>query len=142
MQGKLFQSPKLKTGYRYENQFWNPGFTNGIRQFCRYQYFCYEILFYSVASYSQFSFNLLNQNLQNVKTPKSKLGSFVQRYSFKFRAQWCTNFLYCSVLTGGSNVNTRVGVSQPDMESIFQIKNQWNILVIGIYNINYQNHQN
>ena len=30
--------------------------------------------------------NLLNQNLQNVKTPKSKLGSFVQRYPFKFPA--------------------------------------------------------
>ena len=26
------QSPKLKTGYRYENQFWNSGFTN--REFC------------------------------------------------------------------------------------------------------------
>ena len=47
--------------------------------------------------------------------------------------QWCTNFLYCSVLSLGSNVNTRVGVSQPDMGSIFQIKNQWYILVIGIY---------
>ena len=31
--------------------------------------------------------------------------------------QWCTNFLYCSVLSLGSNVNTRVGVSQPDMGS-------------------------
>ena len=30
--------------------------------------------------------NLLNQNIQNVKTPKGILGSFVQRYSFKFRA--------------------------------------------------------
>ena len=29
----------------------------------------------------------LKSNLQNVKTPKRKLGSFVQRYSFKFRAQ-------------------------------------------------------
>ena len=38
--------------------------------------------------------------------------------------QWCTNFLYCSVLSLGSNVNTRVGVSQHDMGSIFQIKNQ------------------
>ena len=28
----------------------------------------------------------LKSNLQNVKTPKRKLGSFVQRYSFKFRA--------------------------------------------------------
>ena len=53
--------------------------------------------------------------------------------------QLCTNFLYCSVLSLGSKVNTRVGVSQPDMGSIFQIKNQWYILVIGIYNINYQN---
>ena len=30
-------SPKLKTGYRYENQFLNPGFTNGFTQFCRYR---------------------------------------------------------------------------------------------------------
>ena len=53
--------------------------------------------------------------------------------------QWCANFLYCSVLSLGSSVNTRVGVSQPDMGSIFQIKNQWYIVVIGIYNINDQN---
>ena len=26
--------------------------------------------------------NLLNQNLQNVKTPKRKIGNFVQRYSY------------------------------------------------------------
>ena len=45
-------------------------------------------------------------------------------------------FLYCSVLSLGSNLNPRIGVQQPDMGSIFQIKNQLNILVIGIYNIN------
>jgi len=28
------QNPKLETAYVYENQFWNPGFTNGGRQFC------------------------------------------------------------------------------------------------------------
>ena len=50
--------------------------------------------------------------------------------------QWCTNFLYCSVLSLGFNVNTRVRVPPPNMGSIFQIKNQLNILVIGIYNIN------
>ena len=33
-------------------------------------------------------------------------------------------------------------MSKPDMGSIFHIKNQWNILVIGNYNINYQNYQN
>ena len=49
-----FQSPKLKTGYRYENQFWNPGFTNGVRQLCGYQYFCNEILFYLGSLYSPF----------------------------------------------------------------------------------------
>ena len=27
------QSPKLKSGYRYKNQFWNRGFTNGVRCF-------------------------------------------------------------------------------------------------------------
>jgi len=57
------QSPKLKTGYRYENKFWNPGFTDGFRQFCRYQYFCHEILYYLVSSYSPLFTNLLNQNL-------------------------------------------------------------------------------
>ena len=78
------QSPKLKTGYRYENQFYNPGFTNGIKQFCGYRYFCYEIF---VSSYSPFFSNLSNKNLQNVKTPKRKLKGFVERYSFKFRTQ-------------------------------------------------------
>ena len=46
-----------------ENQFQYPGFTNGVRQFCGFQYFCYEILFYLVSSYSPFLSNLLNQNL-------------------------------------------------------------------------------
>ena len=41
----ILQSWKLKTGYCYESQFWNPGFVHGVRQFCGYQYFCYEILF-------------------------------------------------------------------------------------------------
>ena len=39
-----------------------------------------------------------------------------------------THLLYCSVLSLGGNVNTR-RMSQPDMGSIFHIKNQWNILV-------------
>jgi len=52
-------------------------------------------------SYSPFLFNLLNQNLQNVKTPKRKLGSFVQRYSFKFRAQY-TRQLSCVAGRAGS----------------------------------------
>ena len=59
----FIQRLKLKTGYRYENQFWNPGFTDGFRQFCGYKYFCYEILFYIVSLYSPFFANLLNQNL-------------------------------------------------------------------------------
>ena len=50
--------------------------------------------------------------------------------------------LYCSVLSlGGKVINTR-RMSQPDMGSIFQIKNQWNILVLGSYYVNYQNYQN
>ena len=47
-----YQSLKLKTGYRYENQFWNPGFTKGVRQFCEYQYFCFDQFFYLVSPYS------------------------------------------------------------------------------------------
>ena len=41
----------------------------------------------------------------------------------------------------GCKVNTR-RMSQPDMGSIFHIKNQWNTLVIGNYNVNLQNYQN
>ena len=55
--------------------------------------------------------------------------------------QKCTHLLYCSVLSLGGNVNTRQ-MLQPDMGSIFHIKNQWNILVIGNYCVNYQNYQN
>ena len=54
--------------------------------------------------------------------------------------QRCTHFLYCSVLSLDGEVNTR-RMSQPDMGSIFHIKNQWNILVIGNYYVNYQNIQ-
>ena len=47
--------------------------------------------------------------------------------------------LQCTVSAG--NVNTR-RMSKPAMGSIFHIKNQWNILVIGNYYANYQNYQN
>ena len=55
--------------------------------------------------------------------------------------QRCTHLLYCSVLSLGGNVNT-VWIAKPDMGSIFHIKNQWTILVIGNYYVNYQNYQN
>ena len=51
------------------------------------------------------------------------------------------NFFYWSVLFVGGNVNTRK-MSRPGMGSIFHIKNQWNILVIGNYNVNHKNIQN
>ena len=41
----------------------------------------------------------------------------------------------------GYNVNTRQ-MSKPDMGSIIHIKNQWYILVIGNFYMNYQNYQN
>ena len=56
-----------------------------------------------------------------------------------FKNQKCTHVMYCSLL--GGNVNTR-WISKPDIEFIFHIKNQWNILVIGNYYVNYQNYQN
>ena len=55
--------------------------------------------------------------------------------------QRCTHLLYGSALPLGGNVNTR-RMSKPDMGSIVHIKNQWNILGIGNYYVNYQNHQN
>ena len=47
------------------------------------------------------------------------------------------SFVLQCIVTGG-NVNTR-RMSKPDMWSIFHINNQWNILVIGKYYVNYQN---
>ena len=45
--------------------------------------------------------------------------------------QRCTHLLYCSVLQSlGGKENTR-RMLKPGMGSIFYIKNQWNILVIG-----------
>ena len=55
--------------------------------------------------------------------------------------QRCTHLLYCSVLSLSGNLNTR-RMSKPDMGSIFHINNQWNILVMGNYYVNYQNYQN
>ena len=55
--------------------------------------------------------------------------------------QKCTHLLDCSVLSlnvVGGNVYTR-RMSKPDMGSIFHINNQWTILVIGNYFVNYQN---
>ena len=54
--------------------------------------------------------------------------------------QRCTHLLYCSVLSLGANVNTRL-MSKPEMGSIFHITNQWNILVIENYYVNCQNDQ-
>ena len=54
--------------------------------------------------------------------------------------QRCTHLSYCSVLSLCGNLNTR-RMSQPDMGSIFHIKNHWYILVIGNYYVNYQNYQ-
>ena len=55
--------------------------------------------------------------------------------------QKCTHHLYCSVLSLGGNVNTR-RMSKLDRGSVFDINNQWNILVIGNFYVNYQNDQN
>ena len=49
--------------------------------------------------------------------------------------QKCTHLLYCS-----GNVNTR-RMLQTDMGSIFHLKKQWIILVIGNFYVNYQNYQ-
>ena len=59
----------------------------------------------------------------------------------KVTSEVCAHLLYCIVPSLGGNVNTR-RMSKPDMGSIFHINNQWSILVIGHYYVNYQNYQN
>ena len=79
------QSWKLKT----ENQFWNPGFTNGIRQICGYQCFCCVILFYLVCLYSPYFSISYIKSTHMLKPLKGKLGvSFNDDLSnFGLRAQ-------------------------------------------------------
>ena len=55
--------------------------------------------------------------------------------------QRCAHLLYCSVLSLGGNVNTRL-MSKPDIRYSFHINNHWTILVKGNYYVNYQNYQN
>ena len=76
---------------------------------------------------------ILNSRFKYVTDPKVIMqGKLFQR---------CTHLLYCSVLSLGGNLNTR-RKSKPDMRSIFHIKNQWHILFIGNYYVNYQIYQN
>ena len=82
------QSPKLKTAgiASYENQFWNPGFTNGLRQFGGYEY----LILFSFFVFSIFT-NLWNQIYTNVKTPKRKLGRFVNDTLLNFGLRYIHN---------------------------------------------------
>jgi len=81
------KSPKLKTGYRYENQFWNPGFTNGLTQFCRYRYFCFKILYYLVSSYFTIFFeSLKSKSTQIIRPQKGTLIIWsISIYSLKYQ---------------------------------------------------------
>ena len=57
------RAQNLRQGNVMKTSFKKPGFTNGVRQFCEYQYICKEILFFSVCLHSPFYSNLLSQNL-------------------------------------------------------------------------------
>ena len=86
---------------------------------------------------------------RNVNNANSFLFTFLPEYAVHVNKakvimqgklfQRCTHLLYCSVLSLCGNVNTR-RMLQPDMGSIFQW-NQWNILVVENYYVNYQNYQ-
>ena len=75
----------------------------GLGSFVDINIFVYEIFFYLFSLYSPFLLNLLNQNLQYIKTPKRKLESFVQWYSFKFWAQANTNRDKENCIEGGGD---------------------------------------
>ena len=86
----------------------------------------------------------LNVKLKQIIICIKILNKYINIYIISMQGklfQRCTHLLYCSVLSLSGNVNTR-RMSQTDMGSIFSIKNQWNILVKGSYNVNYQNYQN
>ena len=49
-------------------------FTNGVRQFCGYQYLSYEILFYLVSEYSPFFQFLKSKSTQMLRPQKGNFG--------------------------------------------------------------------
>ena len=57
-------SPKLKTESCCENQFWHPGFTNGVRQFCGYYYF----FLWNIILFSSFIFSIFFKSLKSIFT--------------------------------------------------------------------------
>ena len=84
--------------------------------------------------------NLTKEECQmNVMWPRS-FPSFYLIQGCKARkviSEVYTASVYFSVLSLGAR-----RMLKPDMGSIFHIKNEWNILVIGNYYVNYQNYQN
>ena len=65
--------------YHCQNQFQTPGFTNVVRQFCGYQYFCCEILFYFVCLQSPFLESLKSKSIEMLKPQKGNLDvSFIE----------------------------------------------------------------
>ena len=78
------QSLKIKTGYRYGNQFWNLVSRMGLGSFVDINIFImknYVIQFLHILHLFK---SLKSKSKQ--KTTKRKIKGFVQRYSFKFRA--------------------------------------------------------
>ena len=60
---------------------------------------------------------------------KNVISTIVPVFALNVGWNWNQGKLFRGVLSLSEKVNTR-RMSQPDMESIFHIKNQWNILVI------------
>ena len=82
----------MKTSFETRVSGIEPGSFVNIHIFCNEIFFLFSFSIFSIFVES------LKSKLQNVKTPKRKRGSFVQRYSFKFRALGsigCTVYRIC-----------------------------------------------
>ena len=103
--GEIFQQPLLLEGFKY--------FLLKRLILEVFVIFLKQIIFYCILLlYLTFDPYLTYLRTNNYKVIMQ--GELFQR---------CTHLLFCSVLSLGSNVNTR-RMSQPDMGSFFNIKNQ------------------
>ena len=86
-------SPKLKTGYRNENQFRTRVSRMSLSSFVDINIFVLKYYVFQFLYILHFFESLKSKSSQMLRPPKRKLDGFVQRYSFKFRALQSMLFL-------------------------------------------------
>ena len=102
----FLQSPKLKTEYCYKTQYRKPGFTNGVKQFRRYQYLFVRTIIFMVSFIFTFYFLFIYVNLHKCDYPKKETQEFRWTILLDFRL---SNFLVVLRTTvHNQNINKQI----------------------------------